>query len=200
MEGKVWTILCGCLAVLYVLKADEGTGSRVSFEESKTSENVTPTEEEGRNRDGKNLFDFLGFTIDGNTDPYLLKANAACREGDLSECFKSKALSSLDDFFQKESYVLNDNAKIVRMPVSQLRKLQAEPYEFSNEFRSEEPEWDQFVQFVTRKVEKFVKSVAVEVKIPDEILAEGSYAPRFLDEISSEIDILEDKKANLFCK
>uniref|UniRef100_A0A1B6EAD1 Uncharacterized protein n=1 Tax=Clastoptera arizonana TaxID=38151 RepID=A0A1B6EAD1_9HEMI len=195
MEGEIWKVLYVCLTILYVLKAEKESSSKVTFGEEIPKVNITEAENEGRNREGKNFFDWLGFTIDGNTDPYLLKVNSACREGDLSECFKSKALSSLDDFFQKESYTLNENVRVVQMPTAQLRQLQSEPYEFINEFKSEVPEWDGFVNFIMRKVEKFVKSVAVEVKIPDEILAEGRYSPRFIEDIASEIDILEDKKS-----
>lgn len=86
------------------------------------------------------------------------------------------------------------------MPTPQLRRLTNEPYEFSSDPRAEESEWEHFVKFLLRKVEKFVKSTALEVKIPEEITEEGRYSPRFVDEIASEIDILEDKKASLFCK
>ena len=57
---------------------------------------------EGRNRKGKDFFDFIGFGTGPETDPYLARANDLCLSGDLSECFKSRALSSLDDFFTRE--------------------------------------------------------------------------------------------------
>jgi hypothetical protein len=47
---------------------------------------------------------------------------------------------------------------------------------------------------------RFLKSAAFEVHIPEEITEGGRYSPRFIDEISDEIDIIEDKKAPLFSK
>lgn len=43
-----------------------------------------------------------------------------------------------------------------------------------------------------------MKSAAIELQIPDEITEGGRYSPRFIDEISDEIDVIEDKKAPLF--
>lgn len=156
---------------------------------------------EGRGvRKGKNLLDWIGFGTGSDTDPYLARANSACLNGDLSECFKSRALASLDEFFDKDAYTLTDNAKVVRMPAAQLRKLREEPFEFSSTPRAEEPEWDQFVKFLLRKVERFVKSTAIEVQFPNEVTEEGRYSPRFIDEIATEIDIIEDKNESTFCE
>jgi hypothetical protein len=156
---------------------------------------------EGRGvRKGKNLLDWIGFGTGSDTDPYLARANSACLEGDLSECFKSRALASLDDFFDKDTYILTDNAKVIRMPAAHLRQLRQEPLEFSSTARAEEPEWDQFVKFLLRKVERFVKSTAVEVQFPNEVTEGGRYSPRFIDEIATEIDIIEDKNESSFCE
>jgi hypothetical protein len=156
---------------------------------------------EGRStRRGKNLLDWIGFGTGSDTDPYLARANSACLDGDLSECFKSRALASLDDFFDKDTYILTDNAKVIRMPAAQLRQRRQEPFEFSSAPRAEEPEWDQFVKFLLRKVERFVKSMALEVQFPNEVTEEGRYSPRFIDEIATEIDIIEDKNESSFCE
>lgn len=152
-------------------------------------------------REGRNLLNWINSFTDADTDPYLSRANAACLEGDLSECFKSKAMSSLDDFFTKDSYMLNDDTKVIRMPEEHVRSVFQEPYEFSSAPRAEEPEWDQFVKFVSRKVERFLKSTAIEVKISDDVTDNGRYSPRFVvDEISSELDTIEDKKASVLSK
>ena len=151
-------------------------------------------------RKGKNLLDWIGFGTGSDTDPYLARANSACLEGDLSECFKSRALASLDDFFDKDTYILTDNAKVIRMPAAHLRQIRQEPLEFSSTARAEEPEWDQFVKFLLRKVERFVKSTAVEVQFPNEVTEGGRYSPRFIDEIATEIDIIEDKNESSFCE
>jgi hypothetical protein len=156
---------------------------------------------EGRGvRKGKNLLDWIGFGTGSDTDPYLARANSACLNGDLSECFKSRALASLDEFFDKDTYTLTDNARVIRMPVVHLRQLHQEAFEFSSTPRAEEPEWDQFVKFLLRKVERFVKSTAIEVQFPNEVTEEGRYSPRFVDEIATEIDIIEDKNESTFCE
>lgn len=78
-------MLAGCLAALYVMNADD----KVSFPEERPPVNTTPavtnrsnaedSDVEGR-RSGKNLLDWLGFSVGGDTDPYLARANAACLE------------------------------------------------------------------------------------------------------------------------
>lgn len=47
---------------------------------------------------------------------------------------------------------------------------------------------------------RFVKSTAFEINLPDELNGDVRTSPRFIDEIYDEIDILEDKKAPLFSK
>lgn len=82
----------------------------------------------------------------------IFESGLLFEQGDLSECFKSRALSSLDDFFAKDAYKLSEHTRVVRMPSRQLRLLKHEPYEFSSETRAEDSEWDQFVKFLLRKV------------------------------------------------
>ncbi|KAJ8969035.1 hypothetical protein NQ317_018054, partial [Molorchus minor] len=96
------------------------------------------------------------------------------------------------------SYYLSDNAKIFRLPETQLRHLAEEPFEFSSSPRSDEPEWDQLIKFAMRKVEKFLKSTSIELSFDDEVTERGRYAPRFIDEIVGEIDLIEDKKDSIF--
>ena len=68
-------------------------------------------------------------------------------------------------------------------------------------YRADDSEWDQLVKFAMRKAEKFVKTAAFEVSVPSWLTGENEvYAPRFLDEIADEIDVLENKKDTLFCK
>lgn len=97
-------------------------------------------------------------------------------------------------------YYVNDNVRITRMPNPQLRRLVEEPYEFSSSPRADESEWDQFTKFLLRKVERFVKATAIEVRVPEEFTEEGRYSPRFVDEIADELDIIEDKKASVLSK
>lgn len=57
------------------------------------------------------------------------------------------------------------------------------------------------MKFALRKIEKFVKTVAIELHVNSEETGENEvYAPRFLDEIADEIDTLENKKDTLFCE
>ena len=86
---------------------------------------------------------------------------------------------------------------MLRVPETQLRSLDYEPYEFSDESRqiSESSEWNELIQFVLRKAEKFMKANVIEVSIPEELTEGGRYSPRFIDEISDELDVIEDKKA-----
>lgn len=54
---------------------------------------------------GRNLLDWIGLGTGPETDPYLARTNAACLDGDLAECFKSRALASLDEFFEKVCFI-----------------------------------------------------------------------------------------------
>lgn len=153
----------------------------------------------GGTRDGKNLFNWLGSFADEDSDPYLSAANGACLQGDMTECFKARALSGLDEFFVRDAYRLNDNVRVIRLgddgDGDGSRSSRA--FEFSTEQRPEDTEWDRLVKFAMRKVERFLRSAAVEVRVPDELTEGGRYSPRFIDEISTELDTLEDKKASV---
>lgn len=59
---------------------------------------------EERNRQGKNLFDFVGLGTGPMTDPYLARTNANCLNGELAECFKSQAIGTFSEFFNKHEY------------------------------------------------------------------------------------------------
>lgn len=185
-------VLCGLAQVFseVVFKNDESSSSNPSSKYGPAAGNSS--------RDGRNLLHWIHSFTNPETDPYLAKANTGCLDGDLAECFKAKALSNLDEFFTKESYSLNDNTRIVRMPEEHVRRVYQEPFEFTTTgARADESEWDQFVKFVTRKVERFLKSAAVEVQFTDDVTESGRYSPRFIDEISSELDAIEDKKGGV---
>ncbi|XP_050304581.1 uncharacterized protein LOC126742088 [Anthonomus grandis grandis] len=149
-------------------------------------------------RQGRNLLDWIGLGTGPDQDPYLAKTNAQCLNGDLASCFQSRALGSLDDFFNQPSYTLTERARVLRLPEQHLRSLGQENYEYSSAPRSEDSEWDSLVKFGMRKVEKFLKSTAIEVDFDSEVTERGRYAPRFIDEIADEIDVIEDKKDTIF--
>ncbi|XP_015173241.1 PREDICTED: uncharacterized protein LOC107064744 [Polistes dominula] len=152
-------------------------------------------------RQGKNLFDWIGLGTGSNTDPYLAKINKDCLTGELAECFKSQALTSFSEFFDQTAYTLNDNVNVVRMSRQVVADVNRQPYEYSTEARSDDSEWDQLVKFALRKMEKFVKTMAIEINVPlSETGDNDSYSPRFIDEIVGELDTLEDKKDSLFSR
>jgi len=154
----------------------------------------------GGNRSGKNLFNWLGSFAEEDADPYLASANGACLQGDMTECFKARALSGLGDFFVRDAYRLNENVRVIRLPRDDddgFNGRDGRAFEFSTEQRPDDTEWDRLVKFAMRKTERFLRSAAVEVHVPDELTEGGRYSPRFIDEISTELDTLEDKKASI---
>ncbi|XP_050533682.1 uncharacterized protein LOC126901326 [Daktulosphaira vitifoliae] len=185
-------ILCAtCICIAFA------NGQSMLFPENEETTNGT---ESSGNRSGKNLFNWLGSFADEGADPYLSMANGACLQGDMTECFKARALSGLDEFFVKDSYRLNDNVRVIRMAPDDSEYRSNRAFEFSSEQRVEDSEWDKLVKFAMRKVEKFLRSTAVEVNVPDELTEGGRYSPRFIDEISSELDTIEDKKGSYISK
>lgn len=108
-------------------------------------------------------------------------------------------------FYPKKIYFrLTPHVRVLRVPETQVRSLEYEPYEFTYEAReiSENSDWNELIQFGLRKIERFIKSNVIEISIPDALTEGGRYAPqaRFVDEISDELDVIEDKKAPLFCE
>lgn len=61
-----------------------------------------PVLEERRN--GRNLLDFIGLGNGAKLDPYQIKLQQLCLNGEFSECFKLQAINSLGDFFLQDHY------------------------------------------------------------------------------------------------
>jgi hypothetical protein len=133
-------------------------------------------------------------------DPFVASINSRCENGEWAECFKSQALERIDAIFEDKTYTISRNVHVVQIPNVDSRSLANEPYEFSSEPRILDSEWEQFQKFLLRKLEVFLKSKAFEIEIPNDISEEGRYSPRFIDEISDEIDVIQDKKAPLLTK
>ncbi|XP_041985538.1 uncharacterized protein LOC121737871 [Aricia agestis] len=138
------------------------------------------------------LADWLGFGDD--QDPYIQQATQQCVSGDLADCFKAQALRSFDDFFDKQAYQLSDNALLVKVE-SQARALSREPPTFESQPRSEDSDWDALVKYGMRKIERFLRSTALEFDLDDEVTANGVIAPRFLEDVNDDLEIIQDKKA-----
>jgi len=200
MSGPVRFSAAAAAALLFA--AASVAGQSMSFPD-KAADNATGARADGgpgANRSGKNLFNWLGSFADEDADPYLTAANGACLQGDMTECFKARSLFGLGEFFVRDSYRLNDNVRVVRLPSDNddgYGGRSSRAFEFSSEQRPDDTEWDRLVKFAMRKVERFLRSTAVEVHVPDELTEGGRYSPRFIDEISTELDTLEDKKASV---
>ncbi|KAF9799421.1 hypothetical protein SFRURICE_003118 [Spodoptera frugiperda] len=141
---------------------------------------------------GRGLLDWLGLGED--QDPYIQQATQQCINGDLADCFKAQALRSFDDFFDKQAYQLSENAVLVKVD-SQARALSREPPQLDSQPRSEDSDWEALVKYGMRKIERFLRSTALEMQLDDEVTSRGVIAPRFIEQIADEVDIIEDKKA-----
>ncbi|KAH8359155.1 hypothetical protein KR093_004702 [Drosophila rubida] len=141
------------------------------------------------------------FGLGNDNDPYLARTNSNCLGGDLSECFKTQALNTFDDIFYKDQYRLSDFARVVRLPETQQRSLLQEPFEYSEEPRSEDDDWSLLVKYALRRAERFVKSTALEVEWPEELTEAGRYEARFIgNDIDDELDVIENKRAGHFSR
>ncbi|KAL6432068.1 hypothetical protein ACFW04_006648 [Cataglyphis niger] len=209
MQLQRLLVILGVLLVLSLLVCCQ-SASKITFqdgvsEQAKKQENLEETSSQQRGfnpaQHVEDLFHYIGLGTGRNVDPYLAKVNERCITGDLAECFKSQALNYFSDFFDHAEYSLSDYVRVKRMSDRVVTEINRQPYEYSNEPRSGETEWDQMINFIKRKTERFVKTMSFELTIPDtETGRNGSYEPRFLDEIADEIDTLENKKDTLFSR
>ncbi|XP_025992055.1 uncharacterized protein LOC105198796 [Solenopsis invicta] len=210
MQLQRLLVIPGILLVLSLLACCQSAG-KITFQDSDTEHQIDTQEnlkkpssqQRGFNpvQHVEDLFNYIGLGTGRNIDPYLAKVNERCLTGDLAECFKSRALNYFSDFFDHAEYSLNDNIRIKRMSEQVVTEVHRQPYEYSNEPRSGETEWDEMVNFMKRKMERFVKTMSFELTIPEEENdLNDAYKPRFLNEIADEIDTLEDKKDTLFSR
>ncbi|XP_072749443.1 uncharacterized protein Osi2 isoform X2 [Anoplolepis gracilipes] len=206
MQLQRLLVILGVLLVLSLLVCCQ-SASKVTFQDGVSEQQVkkeeTSSQQRGFNpvQHVEDLFQYIGLGTGRNVDPYLGKVNERCITGDLAECFKSQALNYFSNFFDHDEYSLSDYVRVKKMSDRVVKEVQHQPYEYSNEPRSGETEWDQMLNFIKRKAERFIKTMSFELTIPDtEIGRNGSYEPRFLDEIADEIDTLENKKDTLFSR
>ncbi|KAH8265380.1 hypothetical protein KR038_005415 [Drosophila bunnanda] len=145
----------------------------------------------GQERGRSSLLSIFG--LGNDNDPYLSKTNGNCLGGDLSECFKTQALNTFDEIFYKEQYRLSDFARVVRLPETQQRSLLQEPFEYSEEPRGDDDDWNQLVKYALRRAERFIKSTALELEWPEELTEAGRYEARFIgNDIDGELDLIDD--------
>ncbi|XP_034660861.1 uncharacterized protein LOC117896569 [Drosophila subobscura] len=156
----------------------------------------------GEERGRSSILSIFGLGGNGNdNDPYLARTNSNCLGGDLSECFKTQALNTFDEIFYRDQYRLSDFARVVRLPETQQRSLLQEPFEYSEEPRGEDDDWNLLVKFALRRAERFIKSTALEVEWPEELTEAGRYEARFIgNDIDDELDVIENKRAGAFSR
>ncbi|KAL5284796.1 hypothetical protein ACFFRR_006857 [Megaselia abdita] len=203
-------VLTFLLLSLLTLRSINGDGLRLPDQPSQQSnvQNINQQQVqqpqafgEERGRQGKGLLNLFGLGSDGNADPYIARTNGNCLSGDLSECFKSQALTNFDEIFFRDSYQMTDFARVVKVSEGESRSLYQEPFEYSEESRSNDDDWTQLTKYALRRAERFLKSAALEINVPEELTSGGRYSPRFIgDDIDSEIDVIEDKHAPVFTK
>ncbi|KAH8294761.1 hypothetical protein KR018_002603 [Drosophila ironensis] len=135
------------------------------------------------------------FGLGNDNDPYLARTNSNCLGGDLSECFKTQALNTFDEIFYRDAYRLSDFARVVRLPETQQRSLLQEPFEYSEEPRGDDDDWNQLVKYALRRAERFIKSTALEVEWPEELTEAGRYEARFIgNDIDDELDVIDNSQ------
>ncbi|EDV90722.1 uncharacterized protein LOC6569682 [Drosophila grimshawi] len=141
------------------------------------------------------------FGLGNDNDPYLARTNTNCLSGDLSECFKTQALNTFDEIFHRDLYRLSDFARVVRLPETQQRSLLQEPFEYSEEPRSEDDDWNLLVKYALRRAERFIKSTALELELPEELTEAGRYEARFIgNDIDDELDAGDGQRAGHFSR
>ncbi|XP_014241380.1 uncharacterized protein LOC106662084 [Cimex lectularius] len=126
-------------------------------------------------------------------DPYMEETKQTCNAGSISGCFASKTMSSMSGFFDRDLYTISKEARFVRTSPMSEKKISFEGMDFAQEPRSGESPWEAAIGFLARRAEHFIKTTALEVELNDEMTEHGKYQPRFIDEIYSEIERLEDK-------
>ena len=67
---------------------------------------------------------------------------------------KSKKICYSKYNFVNLTFSLSDFARVVRLPETQQRSLQQEPFEYSQEPKNEDSDWDQMVKYALRKAER----------------------------------------------
>ncbi|EDW97831.1 uncharacterized protein LOC6537573 [Drosophila yakuba] len=145
----------------------------------------------GEERGRSSLLSIFG--LGNDNDPFLARTNSNCLGGDLSACFKTQALNTFDEIFFKDQYKLSDFARVVRLPETQQRSLLQEPFEYSEEPRGDDDEWNQLLKYGLRRTERFLKSTALEVEWPEELTEAGRYEARFIgNDIDGELDLIDD--------
>jgi hypothetical protein len=104
-KATLTTTVIACLLLsVQCLKFEEESASSSNQKIANISAENPQVPIEGR-QSARHLFDFVGLGTGPQIDPFLRKTNEKCLNGELSECFKSQALNTFDDFFRRDVYV-----------------------------------------------------------------------------------------------
>ncbi|BES96131.1 Protein of unknown function (DUF1676) [Nesidiocoris tenuis] len=130
---------------------------------------------------------------DWSRDPYVNEADLQCVAGEVSGCIRSKAAGFVGSLFRRHEFLISEEARFVKMAKVSSKPVKMEGFDFSETPRSGETTWSSAIGFLMRRAEEFLKTTALEVDLTPELTENGRYQPRFIDEIYSEVDTLDDK-------
>ncbi|KAF6209727.1 hypothetical protein GE061_015476 [Apolygus lucorum] len=130
---------------------------------------------------------------DWHQDPFIDEAQQQCMAGEIGGCLRSEAATFLGGIFRRDDFNISEEARFVRTPEVSSNPVKMEGLDFSEAPRSGETAWEAAFGFVKRRAEAFLKTTALEVELTPELTEGGKYQPRFIDEIFSEVDALDDK-------
>ena len=108
MEFLKRNIVVLSLTIVFALRLTDGDGIVLPDQVQQPLQQTQERSQQpnaGGSREGKHLLDFIGLGTGQNTDPYLARTNKNCLAGELAECFKSQAISTFSDFFNKQEYL-----------------------------------------------------------------------------------------------
>lgn len=125
-------------------------------------------------------------------DGYLSEAGTSCRAGRLSACLESGAGSVVLDLMSS-SRSHSGAAELVALVRTSLPTIDSATSSTTASERDLREEG--FLGFLRRSADRYLRTTGLLLEMNDEVTEGGFYQPRFIDEIYSEIDKLEDKNA-----
>ncbi|KAK9502070.1 hypothetical protein O3M35_012673 [Rhynocoris fuscipes] len=133
-------------------------------------------------------------------DVYILDARQSCKAGNVFGCIKGGAGSVILDLMNSVRDNFHDEygkVSLMKTPIPRIINNEENLMKSSiNERKSNsENSNDGLFGFITRATDRLMRSTGLVIELNDEITEHGLYKPRFIDEIYTEIDTLEDKNA-----
>lgn len=122
-------------------------------------------------------------------DIYMSDVGRSCIAGSLSACLERRAGSVLLDLMNS-ARSLADDAGTVTLVKTSLPTSKSTSKQTKRNIKQ-----DGFLGFLMRSADRYLRSTGLVVELNDEVTESGLYRPRFIDEIYSELDKLQDKNA-----